>query len=114
MASRDVLCDVWHVLLTTLIDKRLDDIEEGSQIIRAFNILVVRMAEKAHFTNMFSASLKLLHDAVSSGNCNTGNKFGELVLKCNWKIIQMLTRRSNDLELSVILKDVHHLSLIHI
>ena len=52
-ASRDVLCDVWHVLLSTLIDPRLNPMEEGPQIIRAFNVLVVRMAEKAHFTNIF-------------------------------------------------------------
>lgn len=52
-ASRDVLADVWHVLLTTLIDPRLPALEDGSQIMRAFNVLVVRMAEKAHFTNMF-------------------------------------------------------------
>ena len=60
----------------------------------------------------FSASLKLLHDTVSTGGCNAGNKFGELVLKCNWKIIQMLSKRSNDLELSVILKDVHHFLVV--
>lgn len=53
-----------------------------------------------------SASLKLLHDCVATGG--TGGKFGELVLKCNWKIIQMLSKRSNDLDVEVILKDVHH------
>ena len=52
-ASRDVLADVWHVLLTTLIDDRLAALHDGPQIVRAFNVLVVRMAEKAHFTHMF-------------------------------------------------------------
>lgn len=53
VASRDVLSDVWHVLLSTLIDPRLAALDEGAQIIRAFNVLVVRMAEKANFTNVF-------------------------------------------------------------
>ncbi|XP_018010529.1 cytoskeleton-associated protein 5 [Hyalella azteca] len=106
VASRDVMSDVWHVLLSTLIDARLAALDEGAQIIRAFNVLVVRMAEKADFTSVFSASLKLLHDCVGAGG--SGGKFGELVLKCNWKIIQMLSKRTTNLDLTVILTDVHH------
>ncbi|KAK7077046.1 hypothetical protein SK128_006637 [Halocaridina rubra] len=104
-ATKDVLRDVVHVLIHILLDPRLTQLEDGPQIIRAINVLVVRIVEKAQFTHVFSALLKLLHESVGSGgNC----KFTELVMKCNWKVIRILPSRSNDLDLDQILLDVHN------
>lgn len=104
-ATRDVLRDVVHVLINILLDPRLAQLEDGPQIIRAINVLVVRIVEKAQFTHVFSALLKLLHESVGSGG---GCKFTELVMKCNWKVIRILPTRSNDLDLDQILLDVHN------
>ncbi|XP_071537702.1 cytoskeleton-associated protein 5 isoform X3 [Panulirus ornatus] len=104
-ATRDVLRDVVHVLIHILLDPRLSQLEDGPQIIRAINVLVVRIVEKAQFTHIFSALLKLLHESVGSGG---GCKFTELVMKCNWKIIRILPSRTNDLDLDQILFDVHN------
>ncbi|KAG7153303.1 Cytoskeleton-associated protein 5-like [Homarus americanus] len=104
-ATRDVLRDVVHVLIHILLDPRLTQLEDGPQIIRAINVLVVRIVEKAQFTHVFSALLKLLHESVSSGG---GCKFTELVMKCNWKVIRILPSRTNDLDLDQILFDVHN------
>ncbi|XP_064115377.1 cytoskeleton-associated protein 5-like isoform X2 [Macrobrachium nipponense] len=104
-ATRDVLKDVVHVLINILLDPRLAQLEDGPQIMRAINVLVVRIVEKAQFTNVFSALLKLLHESVGSGgNC----KFTELVMKCNWKVIRILPSRTSDLDLDQILLDVHN------
>ncbi|KAK8725453.1 hypothetical protein OTU49_010866 [Cherax quadricarinatus] len=104
-ATRDVLRDVVHVLIHILLDPRLSQLEDGPQIIRAINVLVVRIVEKAQFTHVFSALLKLLHESVGSGG---GCKFTELVMKCNWKVIRILPSRTNDLDLDQILFDVHN------
>nr|XP_045625393.1 cytoskeleton-associated protein 5-like isoform X4 [Procambarus clarkii] len=104
-ATRDVLRDVVHVLIHILLDPRLSQLEDGPQIIRAINVLVVRLVEKAQFTHVFSALLKLLHESVGSGG---GCKFTELVMKCNWKVIRILPSRTSDLDLDQILFDVHN------
>ncbi|KAG0714752.1 Cytoskeleton-associated protein 5 [Chionoecetes opilio] len=104
-ATRDVLRDVVHVLIHIILDHRLSQLEDGPQIIRAINVLVVRIVEKAQFTHVFSALLKLLHESVGSGG---GCKFTELVMKCNWKAIRILPSRTNDLDLDQILLDVHN------
>lgn len=104
-ATRDVLRDVVHVLIHIILDHRLSQLEDGPQIIRAINVLVVRIVEKAQFTHVFSALLKLLHESVGSGG---GCKFTELVMKCNWKAIRILPSRTNDLDLDQILLDIHN------
>lgn len=52
-ATRDVLRDVVHVLIHIILDHRLSQLEDGPQIIRAINVLVVRIVEKAQFTHVF-------------------------------------------------------------
>ncbi|KAK4303692.1 hypothetical protein Pmani_024319 [Petrolisthes manimaculis] len=104
-ATRDVLKDVVNVLIHILLDPRLSQLEDGPQIIRAINVLVVRIVEKAQFTHVFSALLKLLHESVGSGS---SSKFTELVMKCNWKVIRILEKRNSDLDLDQILLDVHN------
>ena len=51
-ASRDVLKDMVHNLLTLLLDNRVEDLEEGSYIIRSVNIMTVKIVEKADTTNI--------------------------------------------------------------
>lgn len=59
----------------------------------------------------YSALLKLLHESVGSGS---SSKFTELVMKCNWKVIRILEKRNNDLDLDQILLDVHNFLVVRL
>lgn len=47
-----VLKDLMHGLITLMLDARVEDIEEGQQLIRSVNLLVVRVLEKSDQTNI--------------------------------------------------------------
>lgn len=41
-----------HGLITLMLDSRLEDLEEGEQVIRSVNLLVVKVLEKSDQTNI--------------------------------------------------------------
>lgn len=47
-----VLKDLMHGLITLMLDGRVEDIEDGQQLIRSVNLLVIRVLEKSDQTNM--------------------------------------------------------------
>uniref|UniRef100_A0A4W4GEB5 TOG domain-containing protein n=1 Tax=Electrophorus electricus TaxID=8005 RepID=A0A4W4GEB5_ELEEL len=51
-ASMGVLKDLMHGLITLMLDSRVEDIEDGQQLIRSVNLLVVRVLEKSDQTNI--------------------------------------------------------------
>uniref|UniRef100_A0A3Q0SS83 Cytoskeleton associated protein 5 n=1 Tax=Amphilophus citrinellus TaxID=61819 RepID=A0A3Q0SS83_AMPCI len=51
-ASMGVLKDLMHGLITLMLDSRVEDIEDGTQVIRSVNLLVIRVLEKSDQTNM--------------------------------------------------------------
>jgi len=54
---------------------------------------------------LFSALLRLLHDAVGSDNSN--GKYVELVMKCLWRIVRNMNDWINTVNISTILVDLH-------
>lgn len=104
-ASKDVLKDLVNSLITTLLDNRLNSLEEGPQVIRTVNVMVVKIVEHADHTNVLSALIRLLQDCVASET--TTAKFVELIMKCVWKMVRMLPDIINDLNLDRILLDTH-------
>ncbi|XP_056137708.1 cytoskeleton-associated protein 5 isoform X4 [Lampris incognitus] len=53
-ASMGVLKDLMHGLITLMLDGRVEDIEDGQQLIRSVNLLVVRVLGKSDQTNILS------------------------------------------------------------
>lgn len=51
-ASMGVLKDLMHGLITLMLDSRVEDVEDGTQVIRSVNLLVIRVLEKSDQTNM--------------------------------------------------------------
>ena len=51
-ASRDVLKDVVHNLLTIMLDSRLQELEDGAQVVRSVNIMIVKIVEKSDPSNI--------------------------------------------------------------
>nr|XP_046250378.1 cytoskeleton-associated protein 5 isoform X3 [Scatophagus argus] len=105
-ASMGVLKDLMHGLITLMLDGRVEDIEDGQQLIRSVNLLVIRVLEKSDQTNMISALLVLLQDSLVT---TAGPPmFSELVMKCLWRMIRFLPETINNINLDRILLDVHN------
>lgn len=104
--SRDVLKDLIYNLVTILLDARLMDLEDGPQVVRTVNVMVVKIVEKSDQTLIMSALIKLLHESIASEACS--QKFLELIMKCLWKMVRMLPNIINDLNLDRIIGDLHN------
>lgn len=48
-----------HGLITLMLDSRVEDIEEGEQVIRSVNLLVVKVLEKSDQTNILRYIMKI-------------------------------------------------------
>nr|DBA17482.1 TPA: hypothetical protein GDO54_002918 [Pyxicephalus adspersus] len=105
-ASTGVLKDLMHGLITLMLDSRVEDLEEGQQVVRSVNLLVVKVLEKSDQTNILSALLVLLQDSLLA--TASSPKFSELVMKCLWRMIRLLPECINNLNLDRILLDMHN------
>uniref|UniRef100_A0A2K5JR37 Cytoskeleton-associated protein 5 n=1 Tax=Colobus angolensis palliatus TaxID=336983 RepID=A0A2K5JR37_COLAP len=99
-ASTGVLKDLMHGLITLMLDSRIEDLEEGQQVIRSVNLLVVKVLEKSDQTNILSLGHPLFSTASSP-------KFSELVMKCLWRMVRLLPDTINSINLDRILLDIH-------
>ncbi|KAM8815141.1 cytoskeleton-associated protein 5 isoform 2-T3 [Rhynchonycteris naso] len=104
-ASTGVLKDLMHGLITLMLDSRVEDLEEGQQVIRSVNLLVVKVLEKSDQTNILSALLVLLQDSLLTAASSP--RFSELVMKCLWRMVRLLPDTINSINLDRILLDIH-------
>ncbi|KAG8438277.1 hypothetical protein GDO86_008822 [Hymenochirus boettgeri] len=105
-ASTGVLKDLMHGLITLMLDSRVEDLEEGQQVVRSVNLLVVKVLERSNQTNILSALLVLLQDSLLA--TASSPKFSELVMKCLWRMIRLLPESINNINLDRILLDIHN------
>ncbi|XP_061677746.1 cytoskeleton-associated protein 5 isoform X2 [Syngnathoides biaculeatus] len=106
-ASMGVLKDLMHGLITLILDSRVEETEEGQQVIRSVNMLVVKVLEKSDQTNIISALLVMLQDTLVPAAVSP--MFSELVMKCLWRLIRHLPENINTINLDRILFDVHNI-----
>ncbi|XP_066276419.1 cytoskeleton-associated protein 5-like isoform X5 [Branchiostoma lanceolatum] len=109
-ASKDVLRDLFSVLITLLLDEHLPHYGDGPQVIRSVNVLVVKVIEKSDLTNCLGALIKLLHGCVASET--SAPKFTDLTMKCIWKTTKMfpsvMSDTSMDINMDKVLLDLHN------
>uniref|UniRef100_A0A8C7CBE5 Cytoskeleton associated protein 5 n=1 Tax=Oncorhynchus kisutch TaxID=8019 RepID=A0A8C7CBE5_ONCKI len=105
-ASMGVLKDLVQGLVTVLLDPRIEESQEGQQLIRSVNMLLRRLFEASDQTNILSALLVLLQDSLLSSAGSP--KFSELIMKCLWRMIKFLPDTISSLTLDKILLDVHN------
>ena len=108
-ASMSTLHDLLHVIISILLEPKIQQLPEpdGGQLIRALNVLTVKILDRSDCTNVTSAFIKLLRDCV--GNTSLAPKFIELVMKCLWKVIRQIPKwmESNKLNIDLLLADLH-------
>jgi len=61
-ASKDVLKDLIHLSLYVMLDDRLEKEEQGEQVVRALNVLVLKMVEKTEHTAMMRYKIKAIFE----------------------------------------------------
>lgn len=108
-ASTSALHDLFHVIISILLEPKMEQLSDGAQLLRALNVLTVKIIDRSDHTNITSAIVKLLSDAVANSSMNP--KFSETVMKCMWKIIRLLPNWMEDeqgpLDLDLVLSDLH-------
>ncbi|KAM4572719.1 cytoskeleton-associated protein 5 isoform 3-T3 [Odontesthes bonariensis] len=105
-ASMGVLKDLMHGLITLMMDSRVEDMEDGTHVIRSVNLLLIRVLDNSDQTNMISALLVLLQDILVS--TASSSRLSDLVMKCLWRMIRFLPDTIDNINLDRILLDVHN------
>lgn len=108
-ASSSALHDLFHVIISILLEPKMEQLADGDQLLRALNVLTVKIIDRSDHTNITSAIIKLLSDAVANASINP--KFVETVMRCMWKIIRLLPNWMDDdsgpLDVDLVLSDLH-------
>uniref|UniRef100_UPI00358F17F3 cytoskeleton-associated protein 5-like n=1 Tax=Myxine glutinosa TaxID=7769 RepID=UPI00358F17F3 len=104
--SADMLKDLLNALLLLLPDPRIEEMEEGPQLLRSINLLLSQMLEHSDPAAIISAMIRLLHDCVNSPTNNS--KYAELVMKCLWRISRLLPGMTHNVKVDRVLLDAHN------
>ena len=97
------------MLLERLLDPNVPKMEEGPQLVKALNVLMLKLLEHCPRTNSFRALLRLLADAPESVADDPAAlvKFHDLVVKCLIKLTKSLGQNLDAVNLPTLLGDVH-------
>lgn len=111
-ASAKTLKDVIYNLLCVMIDAKILNFNEGDQLIKAINIVTLRLLELSQQTTSYCALVKLLTESCQQETTFTSSKYLELVMKCIWRQIRRLSGGANDtliaqIDTAKILQEIH-------
>ncbi|THU43931.1 hypothetical protein C4D60_Mb02t02050 [Musa balbisiana] len=103
-------------LLLWLLDERVPLMDDGSQLLKALNVLMLKILDNAERTSSFVVLINLLRpldssrwpSPVSSEALVTRNqKFSDLVVKCLIKLTKVLQSTIYEVDLDRILQSIH-------
>ncbi|KAJ3032355.1 Microtubule-associated protein, microtubule dynamics during spindle orientation, partial [Rhizophlyctis rosea] len=102
-------------LLHRLLDPVLQQLDQGQQLARALNMLMVRVLDNAGRNDCFSILLDILAKSSMSmrnlpaDQLETHSKFTELAMKCVWKMTKVISKLLQEKQLAAdrLLLDVH-------
>ena len=109
-ASMQVLHDLVNIIILILLESSLPNMPEGAQLVRALNVLTVKIVDRSDHNNVSSALIKLLHECV--GNSGLSDKYCVLVMKCIWKVIRGLPTWLEVMDTAALLADLHSFLVI--
>jgi cytoskeleton-associated protein 5 len=102
-------------LLLRLLDERVPRIEEGGQLVRALNLLMLKVLENANRTSTFVALLLMLRKppaSLSAGDVERRVRFSDLVVKCLIKLTRTLGASLAGLDVSEVLLTIHSFFMV--
>lgn len=103
-------------LLLWLLDERVPRMDDGSQLLKALNVLMLKILDNAERTSSFVVLINLLRpldpsrwpSPPSNESFATRNqKFSDLVVKCLIKLTKVLQSTIYDVDLDRILQSIH-------
>jgi len=88
--SKDTLRQLLEELLQRLLDDSLPAMDQGASVVRALNVLMLKILENADPNDAFSVLLQLLRSSATlmmeMPADTVRPKLTELVMKCLWKM----------------------------
>ncbi|KAK6149884.1 hypothetical protein DH2020_017409 [Rehmannia glutinosa] len=103
-------------LLLWLLDERVPQMDDGSQLLRALNVLMLKILDNADRTSSFVVLINLLRPldpsrwpapATNESLIIRNQKFSDLVVKCLIKLTKVLQNTIYDVDLDRILRSIH-------
>ncbi|KAJ3392260.1 Cytoskeleton associated protein 5 [Entophlyctis sp. JEL0112] len=102
-------------LLNRLLDPNLQTVDQGPQLAKALNVLMVRVLDNTDRNLSFGILLNLLEQsATASVHCSPEDiplqaKYTELVMKCLWKLTKVIPQlvKEKQLEPAELISNVH-------
>lgn len=103
-------------LLLWLLDERVPHMDDGSQLLKALNVLMLKILDNADRTSSFVVLIKLLRPlhpsrwpspASNETFAARNQKFSDLVVKCLIKLTKVLQSTIYEVDLDRILQSIH-------
>ncbi|XP_050387830.1 protein MOR1 isoform X1 [Argentina anserina] len=103
-------------LLLWLLDERVPHMDDGSQLLKALNVLMLKILDNADRTSSFVVLINLLRPldpsrwpapAMNETLAARNQKFSDLVVKCLIKLTKVLQSTIYDVDLDHILQSIH-------
>jgi hypothetical protein len=87
-ASVRTIKDLFFHLLTVMTDPKIVDYAEGDNLIKAINLVTLKLLEQTEQTTCYCSLVRLLAECCN--NDKISQKYSELVMKCIWRQIRRL------------------------
>ncbi|GMP72554.1 hypothetical protein CsSME_00030538 [Camellia sinensis var. sinensis] len=103
-------------LLLWLLDDRVPRMDDGSQLLKALNVLMLKILDNAERTSSFVVLINLLRPldpsrwpspALNESFASRNQKFSDLVVKCLIKLTKVLQSTIYEVDLDRILQSIH-------
>ncbi|KAH7416157.1 hypothetical protein KP509_14G078100 [Ceratopteris richardii] len=113
---QDTLNKLIMELLLWLLDERVPLMDDGSQLLKALNVLMLKILENADRTSAFVVLIQLLRPLDLSrypgpnseeSSMIRGQKFSDLVVKCLIKLTKVLSATIYEVDLDRLLQSIH-------
>mmetsp|Transcript_32431 Transcript_32431/g.69983 ORF Transcript_32431/g.69983 Transcript_32431/m.69983 type:complete len:480 (-) Transcript_32431:963-2402(-) len=89
--SEPTLRKIMKSLLLLLLNQAVPSLEEGGQLLKALNVLMLKILENANRTSTFLSLLWLLGEGGGDGDKSLRTKFSDLSIKCTIKMVKNLS-----------------------
>ena len=100
-------------LIARLLDPKLEVLEEGPQISRALNMIILRILENSAHNHVFHVLINVLTESYNGSAGAASGKFSDLVMKCIWKLCKSLPNMMTALNVDDLLRDIQRFLLAH-
>ena len=105
--SEPTLRKIMKNLLILLLNEAIPSLEEGGQLLKALNVLMLKILENGNRTSTFLSLLWLLGEGACNVDEKLCGKFSDLIIKCLIKQTKHLSASIESVNLEGILSGIH-------